>query len=260
MTELRTRISTQPLPYQYGVEARALESLWELFGFARAAIRAHPGCKTFAQVATRTLNLHVRPVTAKWHRAHADGRLASRDGADAFRGELAKLQVTLRRFAADLHEMAYGQRVEDVLTPPAVSAAELAAVLASVPFGIAGGGSAPSNAAAIDTDEAAAVAARRAHYKIATPDRMDAVGLALSGGGIRSATFCLGVVQVLAERGLLPGVDFLSTVSGGGYTGSFLTTRLGNGQPIDSIAKPNGPDPDAIRYLRQNASTWRPPI
>jgi Patatin-like phospholipase len=48
------------------------------------------------------------------------------------------------------------------------------------------------------------------------------VGLALSGGGIRSATFSLGVLQSLARRRLLPRIDYLSTVSGGGYTGCFL--------------------------------------
>jgi hypothetical protein len=51
-------------------------------------------------------------------------------------------------------------------------------------------------------------------------------GLALSGGGVRSASFNLGVLQVLAERGLLRDVDYLSTVSGGGYIGSTLTTVL----------------------------------
>jgi predicted acylesterase/phospholipase RssA len=54
----------------------------------------------------------------------------------------------------------------------------------------------------------------------------DLVGLALSGGGIRSATFSLGVMQALAARGLLKGVDYLSTVSGGGYIGSALTWLL----------------------------------
>ena len=62
-------------------------------------------------------------------------------------------------------------------------------------------------------------------------------GLALSGGGIRSATFCLGVLQALAEANfshsdakakdatttLLARFDFLSTVSGGGYVGSFFS-------------------------------------
>ena len=49
----------------------------------------------------------------------------------------------------------------------------------------------------------------------------DTVGLALSGGGIRSATFSLGFLQALAANGLLRHVDFLSTVSGGGYIGRF---------------------------------------
>jgi hypothetical protein len=53
-----------------------------------------------------------------------------------------------------------------------------------------------------------------------------AVGLALSGGGIRSATFSLGVLVALARRNLLHQFDYLSTVSGGGYLGAFLTTYL----------------------------------
>lgn len=59
--------------------------------------------------------------------------------------------------------------------------------------------------------------------KAGLPDpKAPRIGLALSGGGIRSATFCLGVLQGLAGCGLLRRVDFLSTVSGGGYAGSFL--------------------------------------
>ncbi|WP_206108119.1 GMC oxidoreductase [Paludisphaera soli] len=54
----------------------------------------------------------------------------------------------------------------------------------------------------------------------AWPD--DVTGLALSGGGVRSATFNLGVLQALARAKRLRRVDFLSTVSGGGYIGSFL--------------------------------------
>jgi hypothetical protein len=49
------------------------------------------------------------------------------------------------------------------------------------------------------------------------------VGLAISGGGIRSATFALGVLETLRRRGILPRVDYLSTVSGGGYVGAWLT-------------------------------------
>jgi hypothetical protein len=48
----------------------------------------------------------------------------------------------------------------------------------------------------------------------------------LSGGGIRSATFALGVLQGLAHVGVLGKFDYLSTVSGGGYTGGWFTAWL----------------------------------
>jgi hypothetical protein len=47
--------------------------------------------------------------------------------------------------------------------------------------------------------------------------------LCLSGGGIRSAAFSLGVLKVLAARGLLTQFHYLSTVSGGGYIGGWLS-------------------------------------
>jgi hypothetical protein len=46
------------------------------------------------------------------------------------------------------------------------------------------------------------------------------IGLALSGGGVRSATFCLGLLRALAKNHVLHRFDYLSTVSGGGYTGA----------------------------------------
>ncbi|MBD0305784.1 MAG: patatin-like phospholipase family protein [Nitrospiraceae bacterium] len=52
---------------------------------------------------------------------------------------------------------------------------------------------------------------------------MNLVGLAFSGGGIRSATFNLGVLQALAKLDVLRHCDYLSTVSGGGYIGSWFT-------------------------------------
>ena len=50
--------------------------------------------------------------------------------------------------------------------------------------------------------------------------------LCLSGGGIRSATFGLGVLQGLAKYKLLQHVDYLSTVSGGGYIGGWLSSWI----------------------------------
>jgi hypothetical protein len=69
----------------------------------------------------------------------------------------------------------------------------------------------------------------RAREKRQVPQRqrpleLDIVGLSFSGGGIRSATFNLGVIQALAKNNLLTWIDYLSTVSGGGYIGSWLSS------------------------------------
>src|SRR5882762_11529146 len=50
--------------------------------------------------------------------------------------------------------------------------------------------------------------------------------LCISGGGIRSATFGLGILQGLARCGLLDKFHYLSTVSGGGYIGSWLSAWI----------------------------------
>lgn len=52
------------------------------------------------------------------------------------------------------------------------------------------------------------------------------VGISMSGGGIRAGYFGLGVIQALVESNRLKEIDYMSTVSGGGYTGSSLTWFL----------------------------------
>lgn len=67
-------------------------------------------------------------------------------------------------------------------------------------------------------------------------------GIAFSGGGIRSATFCLGFLQGLAHFGLLECFDYLSTVSGGGYIGSWFAAwvkREGSLANVEKQLKPN---------------------
>src|SRR5262245_43827447 len=49
------------------------------------------------------------------------------------------------------------------------------------------------------------------------PVPCDATGLAFSGGGIRSAAICLGALQALNRHRCIEEIDYLSTVSGGGY-------------------------------------------
>ena len=52
------------------------------------------------------------------------------------------------------------------------------------------------------------------------------VGLALSGGGVRSAAFSLGALQALNQHGVIDNVDYLSTVSGGGYVGGAMVATM----------------------------------
>ena len=57
----------------------------------------------------------------------------------------------------------------------------------------------------------------------------------LSGGGIRSATFNLGVLQGLARHGLLDKFDYLSTVSGGGYIGSWFSAWINRTGSVEKV-------------------------
>jgi hypothetical protein len=81
--------------------------------------------------------------------------------------------------------------------------------------------------------------------------------LCLSGGGIRSATFNLGILQGLARHGLLEQFDYLSTVSGGGFAGSWLTAwihRQGTQAVMRELKEPPpsslSPDPKPVEQLR----------
>jgi len=113
------------------------------------------------------------------------------------------------------------------------------------------------------------------------------IGLALSGGGIRAASFALGIIQVLLNEGILQRFDYLSTVSGGGYLGSSLSWWLhqaASAQGLDTryeafreqfgskvkgarTAAPISPNPATgdwlksnwLAYIRQHGNYLRPP-
>jgi len=106
------------------------------------------------------------------------------------------------------------------------------------------------------------------------------VGLALSGGGIRSATFSLGFLQALADKPeklkddpLLTKIDVLSTVSGGGYVGSFLgglyckrrkkadlhVDETEKGASCEDVVKDlTDPQSPPLRFLRENGRYLTP--
>lgn len=60
----------------------------------------------------------------------------------------------------------------------------------------------------------------------------DSLAISLSGGGIRSSTLCLGVLKILNDKKILSNTDYLSSVSGGGYTASYIHTALNGSTPI----------------------------
>lgn len=98
-----------------------------------------------------------------------------------------------------------------------------------------------------------------------TPTRS---ALCISGGGIRSATFGLGVLQGLARVNLLQRFDYLSTVSGGGYIGSWLTAWIrhhpegldGVCAQLGQAAPPNKPrhEPEPVSWLRTYSNYLSP--
>ncbi|MFJ4348694.1 patatin-like phospholipase family protein [Pseudomonas sp. NPDC089401] len=98
------------------------------------------------------------------------------------------------------------------------------------------------------------------------------VGLALSGGGIRSATFSLGVLQALAEKKRLASFDYLSTVSGGGYIGSWLSAWI-HRQGLDKVQEqlaqsantvsdgaPASSEPAEVVWLRRYSNYLTPRV
>ncbi len=91
--------------------------------------------------------------------------------------------------------------------------------------------------ATIEAAERAYIKQRREHVGIVEGDPgwedEGPIGLTFSGGGIRSATFNLGIIQGLSKLGVLPYIDYLSTVSGGGYIGACVTSLLAD---LDSFS------------------------
>lgn len=102
----------------------------------------------------------------------------------------------------------------------------------------------------------------------ASAEEAKLTGLALSGGGIRSATFNLGVLQALAELKLLRAFDYISTVSGGGYIGGWLTAlihREGKGRITPQLeaalaaeSQSGGGEHPAIKFLRDYSNYLTP--
>jgi len=94
--------------------------------------------------------------------------------------------------------------------------------------------------------------------------------ICLSGGGIRSATFGLGVIQGLAHHNLLDKFSYLSTVSGGGYVGGWLSAWIhrhpkgvegvADELPSEDPALLLRPEPEPITHLRSYSNYLTPQL
>lgn len=88
---------------------------------------------------------------------------------------------------------------------------------------------------------------------ITAAHKAELAGLAFSGGGIRSATFNLGILQALAENKMLRDFDYLSTVSGGGYIGSWFSRWLRKADGIEAVERDLTPQPGEAGTVRESA-------
>ncbi len=122
--------------------------------------------------------------------------------------------------------------------------------------------------AALNDYERARIARRRAAQGDSRDAGTDVAALALSGGGIRSATFSLGLMRALSRLGALHRFDYLSTVSGGSYIGSFIgglyARRGGKPGMLEGVAA-DGADPlgklpvrRSIAWLRDSGNYLAP--
>jgi hypothetical protein len=84
----------------------------------------------------------------------------------------------------------------------------------------------------------------------------DLTGLAFSGGGIRSASFSLGVVQHLLKSGWFKYVDYLSSVSGGGYTGACISSLMQEGHQGERLLvdRTGLEEPQAVNHIRNGSN------
>jgi hypothetical protein len=97
-----------------------------------------------------------------------------------------------------------------------------------------------------------------AEYREPAPTGMR-LGIALSGGGIRSAAFNLGALQALQERRVLEHADYLAAVSGGNYIASALAISGAYSRPEVDNGKPAWAHGSAEeRYLRQHTNYLAP--
>jgi len=261
LSELRTRIATQPLPYQDGVEATALE---KPEGFVQARARRDEQISGLCAI-RRPRRDGVKYRSAPRHRQMArgftEGRLSARDGATEFRATCSMFRTSCGAWQANCTRWRTAPISSSRQPQPVMSHVELDKCFKDVIFGI------PEDSPLIDKEEIKQINEKRGRRHPDAP-RLGGYGHP-AAGDIAEAPIKNAVVLPFGRRhqigDLQPrrrsGAGRAQAVPeyrcsldrlGGRLCRSFLTSRLGNGQDADAVAHPQGPDPEPIRYIRQH--------
>lgn len=113
--ELLTRIATQPLSDDSGLEKSALESVYSLFRITRSILRKYGKDSIgFAKIAIIILNQVIRPFTARWHKLSEEGAFQNLEQCTLFRKELKDLQVMLHNYMGMLAEIAGIEEISSI--------------------------------------------------------------------------------------------------------------------------------------------------
>ena len=268
LVELSTRVTLQPLNYRSGTESEALDSIRDLFQSTRRLIASHGiECEHFGRLAEVTLNEVIRKFTGHWRQIQSSGRLEFQDERRLFRRSLFELQQRLRKVVSIFESLAGVDTLSLSGESPRVPGSGLD-LMQIWPNSFAG----PKTSPEVLNQELLAIQRRRkARYidenerewgGLGKADNKDTsaglIGLSISGGGIRSSTFGLGVLQALAEKGILKDIDYLSTVSGGGYAGAFISSAmldLANEKSVDDLldVQRGETETEQVRWIRNRS-------
>lgn len=113
--ELLTRITTQPLPNNLGIEKTALQSIYSLFGITREILRNNGrSCIQFSKIAIIILNQIIRPFTTKWHIKENNTLFADKNVCNEFRRDLEELRIKLLHYAGLLSDIAEVENLSEI--------------------------------------------------------------------------------------------------------------------------------------------------
>lgn len=113
--ELITRVTTQLLEDDSGIEEAALKSVYNMFEITRNVLKEKGRkAKTFTKIAIIILNQKIRPFTSKWHKEFEEDEYLNKEKCSEFRKELKELQKVLTNYCRLLADMAEVEELTNI--------------------------------------------------------------------------------------------------------------------------------------------------